>query len=111
MLVIPQNLKENYLVYVLKTLLKQPPKAEEGGKKNKKKKRDKPLIEEQAIVFTQSCEQTHFLFLFLKHLEVSVTLIHSLIPQQKRMANLERFKSGRIQVLVATDVASRGLDI
>lgn len=93
MLVIPQNLKENYLVYLLKEFT------------------SKSTKENQAIIFAQSCEKCHFLFLFLKHMEFNVTLIHSLINQQKRLANLERFKSNKTQILVATDVASRGLDI
>ncbi len=33
------------------------------------------------------------------------------MPQDKRNKAIERFKSGEIKVLVATDVAARGLDI
>lgn len=40
-----------------------------------------------------------------------VTGIHGDMSQQKRMESLEAFKSGRVPVLVATDVAARGLDI
>ena len=33
------------------------------------------------------------------------------VPQQKRVRTLENFKSGKLQVLVATDVAGRGIHI
>src|SRR5699024_2702384 len=37
--------------------------------------------------------------------------IHGDLTQGKRMSVLNQFKSGRIEILVATDVAARGLDI
>lgn len=37
--------------------------------------------------------------------------IHGDLTQGKRMSVLNKFKSGRVDVLVATDVAARGLDI
>lgn len=37
--------------------------------------------------------------------------IHGDLTQGKRMSVLNKFKSGRVEVLVATDVAARGLDI
>ena len=40
-----------------------------------------------------------------------VTMLHSQLSQRKRVANLGKFKSQRVRVLVATDIASRGLDI
>lgn len=37
--------------------------------------------------------------------------LHSMKTQQQRLASLNRFKSGQVEILIATDVASRGLDI
>lgn len=37
--------------------------------------------------------------------------LHGMIPQSQRLAALSRFKSNVIKMLIATDVASRGLDI
>src|SRR5699024_1534402 len=37
--------------------------------------------------------------------------IHGDLTQGKRMSVLNKFKNGRVEVLVATDVAARGLDI
>lgn len=37
--------------------------------------------------------------------------LHSMMTQKERMATLARFRSDNVKILVATDVASRGLDI
>jgi ATP-dependent RNA helicase DDX49/DBP8 len=37
--------------------------------------------------------------------------LHSSLPQNKRLSNLSAFRSGHVKILIATDVASRGLDI
>ena len=42
---------------------------------------------------------------------VTVAALHGDLDQTKREANLNLFRDGKAQVLVATDVASRGLDI
>ena len=47
----------------------------------------------------------------LKVLKHSVTVLHSDRSQRERIAALEGFKSGKYEVLVATDIAARGLDI
>jgi ATP-dependent RNA helicase DBP3 len=41
----------------------------------------------------------------------NVTAIHGDMNQHDRTSALEEFKSGRIPLLIATDVAARGLDI
>lgn len=35
--------------------------------------------------------------------------LHSMISQSQRLAALNRFKSNRVRILIATDVASRGI--
>ena len=40
-----------------------------------------------------------------------IEVIHGELGQREREIALEQFKTGKCQVLVATDVASRGLDI
>lgn len=37
--------------------------------------------------------------------------MHGDISQNQREATMRRFKEGKFKVLVATDVASRGLDV
>ncbi|KAG5529258.1 hypothetical protein RHGRI_029827 [Rhododendron griersonianum] len=53
----------------------------------------------------------HHISLMLEELELDAAALHSLKPQFLRLAALSRFKSEQIPLLVATDVASRGLDI
>ncbi|KAL1311528.1 hypothetical protein AAFC00_001649 [Neodothiora populina] len=48
---------------------------------------------------------------FIRSKGFKVAGIHGDLSQQQRMASLESFKSGEVPLLVATDVAARGLDI
>lgn len=48
---------------------------------------------------------------FLQGKGFNVTAIHGDKSQHDRTAALEEFKSGRTPLLIATDVAARGLDI
>jgi ATP-dependent RNA helicase DDX49/DBP8 len=47
----------------------------------------------------------------LRLLEHRVTSLHSALPQSQRISNLARFRARAARILVATDVAARGLDI
>jgi ATP-dependent RNA helicase RhlE len=47
----------------------------------------------------------------LKEAKHSVAVLHSNRTQRERMDALEGFKSGKYEVMVATDIASRGIDI
>ena len=47
----------------------------------------------------------------LRHLGFGAVPIHGQMPQPKRLSSLNKFKSGEQSILIATDVASRGLDI
>ena len=49
--------------------------------------------------------------LLLRNLGFSATCLHGGMTQPKRLGALNKFKAGARQILVATDVASRGLDI
>ena len=48
---------------------------------------------------------------FIRSEGFSVAGIHGDLNQSKRTASLESFKKGEVPVLVATDVAARGIDI
>jgi len=47
----------------------------------------------------------------LRYIGFTAAAIHGDMGQAARMASLEQFKTGKIGLLVATDVAARGLDI
>jgi ATP-dependent RNA helicase RhlE len=66
---------------------------------------------ESVIVFTRTKQAADGIADRLKRLKHSVTVLHSDRSQQDRMKALEGFKSGKYEVLVATDIAARGLDI
>ena len=66
---------------------------------------------ERAIAFCNTKNMTDRLAGLLKMRGFPCEAIHGDIPQKERERTLQRFKEGKLQVLVATDVAARGLDI
>ncbi len=64
-----------------------------------------------SIIFTLTCLSAIKICLFLRKLGYQVVTINGQISQSKRLGSLARFKKRDAQILVATDVASRGLDI
>jgi ATP-dependent RNA helicase RhlE len=66
---------------------------------------------ESVIVFTRTKQAADEISDRLKALKHSVTALHSDRKQSERTAALAGFKSGKYEVLVATDIAARGLDI
>jgi len=63
------------------------------------------------IVFVSSRRDCETVYIMLKELQLSVTQLHSLMHQDQRNQSIQSFKSGITKILIATDVASRGLDI
>eukprot|EP00116_Pleurobrachia_bachei_P012308 sb/3472570/ len=66
---------------------------------------------DSCIVFTHSCKSAQVLTIGLKKLGFPCTALHSILSQKERLSSLAKFKCGVVKLLVATDVASRGLDI
>lgn len=66
---------------------------------------------ERAIVFANRRDQTRYLDENLRNQGVSVAVMSGEIAQNKRVRTLDDFKAGRIKVLVATDVAGRGIHV
>jgi ATP-dependent RNA helicase DDX47/RRP3 len=87
-LFIPSRFKDAYLVYTLNEFAGQ-----------------------SAIVFMSTCAAAQRTSLMLKHLGFSCTSLHGQMSQSKRLGSLARFKAATRTILIATDVASRGLDI
>lgn len=61
-------------------------------------------------MFTQTKADANYLMMSGK-LNCNVEAMHGDISQHQREMTMKRFKEGKLTVLVATDVASRGLDI
>jgi ATP-dependent RNA helicase DDX49/DBP8 len=86
----PVNLKETHLVHMLKV-----------ARPN-----------DTVIVFAARCDTAEHLTTMLQVLGMRrVASMHSDMPQTQRIAALQSLKQGTVRALVATDVASRGLDI
>ena len=68
-------------------------------------------IKKRALVFTNSISAVRRLTPFLQNLALPALPLHSNMPQKARLRSIERFKDRPGSILVATDVAARGLDI
>lgn len=88
---IPKNVKDVYLQYILSKI--------------------KDIGVRSAIIFVSTCRSCQLLGLLLEELEIDASALHSYKSQSLRLSALHKFKSGQVPILVATDVASRGLDI
>jgi ATP-dependent RNA helicase RhlB len=67
--------------------------------------------EERIIVFANMKNETKRLADRLKRNGIDCVLLSGDVQQNKRMTRLEQFRSGKVKVLVATDVAGRGIHI
>ena len=64
-----------------------------------------------ALVFTRTKHRADRLAKHLEHHKVSVQRIHGNRSQAQRTDALAGFKNGRYRILVATDIAARGIDV
>jgi ATP-dependent RNA helicase RhlE len=84
--------------------------------KSNKKKGDLLLLElggakGQAIVFVANREKANHLNGLLRHKGLDSRVLHGHLPQEERANAYQDFREGLFRVLVATDLASRGLDM
>ncbi len=63
------------------------------------------------IVFAREKRTAHRLRLLIGLAGLSCCELHGNLSQEQRMQSLEDFKEGRTDILVATDIASRGIDV
>ena len=87
-ILIPHKDKDLYLIYILSVLL--------SGL--------------TVIVFTRTVNETQRLSYLLRALDLSAIPIHGQLSQSARLGALGKFKSKHRNILVATDVAARGID-
>ncbi|OLL24570.1 ATP-dependent rRNA helicase rrp3, partial [Neolecta irregularis DAH-3] len=84
----PFKHKDTYLVYILNE-----------------------LAGHSLIIFTRTCNDCQRIAIMLRHLGFAAVPLNGQMTQSTRLGALNKFKSGSRQILVATDVAARGLDI
>lgn len=63
------------------------------------------------MVFCGTCNNVQRVTLMLRNLGLQAVPLHGQMSQSKRLGTLNKFKSKDRSILIATDVASRGLDI
>ncbi|KAM3239930.1 hypothetical protein ACQJBY_053552 [Aegilops geniculata] len=85
---VPADYKDCYLVHVLNEL---------PGR--------------MTMIFVRTCESTRLLALTLRNLGFKALSISGQMSQDKRLGALNKFKAKEFNILICTDVASRGLDI
>ncbi|XP_078496893.1 putative ATP-dependent RNA helicase DDX47 [Lissotriton helveticus] len=87
-LFIPSKFKDSYLVYILNE-----------------------LAGNSFMIFCSTCNNTQRTALVLRNLGFTAIPLHGQMGQNKRLGALNKFKAKTRSILLATDVASRGLDI
>lgn len=85
---LPSKFKDVYLVYILNE-----------------------LAGNSFIIFCSTCANTQRVSFLLRNLGFTAIPLHGQMTQTKRLGSLNKFKSKSRSILIATDVASRGLDI
>lgn len=71
----------------------------------------KNRVYQQAIVFCNTRVMTEELGAFLRQQQLKVGVLHGEMSQPERERIMQLLRDGRINVLVATEVAARGLDV
>ena len=85
---IPVKYKDVYLVYIINE-----------------------LAGNSFMIFCNTCNTTQRVALLLRNLGLTAIPLHGQMSQAKRLGSLNKFKAKSRSILIATDVASRGLDI
>ncbi len=119
----PSRVRDAYLLTTIRTLMSNGgrSKDKEGRHawRDKGRRHDDDDDDEgeegwkarSSIVFVATCERAALVSGILSQVGVENVALHSLLSQNRRLAALAKFKSQQVRVLVATDVASRGLDV
>lgn len=66
---------------------------------------------DQVLLFSRTKHGADKIARFLKQAHIKASVIHGDKAQNQRQKSLQQFKNGETRVLVATDIAARGIDI
>jgi ATP-dependent RNA helicase DDX49/DBP8 len=125
----PSRVRDAYLVTAVRNMMRQFRVQEEDGTSARRGAKGRHVQNDDedegdddddtsnigkarsAIIFVPTCEKAARLEALLLELKMDCVALHGLLTQDRRMASLMKFKSQQSHMLIATDVASRGLDI
>ena len=68
-------------------------------------------VPKTAVIFCKTKENVDKVFEALGRKRYSIGKIHGGMMQKERMEQMDRFKKGSFRILIATDVAARGIDV
>ncbi len=71
----------------------------------------KTEIDDQVLIFHRTKHGADKIVRYLKGRDIRSVAIHGNKSQNQRQAALKDFKSGKVNIMIATDIASRGIDI
>ncbi|XP_051166370.1 probable ATP-dependent RNA helicase DDX49 isoform X2 [Leptopilina boulardi] len=63
------------------------------------------------MIFADTCKNCQLLSMTLNEVGFENVALHAMIKQRERLEALHKFKADQVKILIATDVAARGLDI
>jgi ATP-dependent RNA helicase DDX49/DBP8 len=125
----PDRVRDAYLLATIRELLanggqakrnEEPSKNRNHRNRTNSKARSKEVTTDaisdaskaqSAILFVSTCERAAFVSGLMEQVGVPNVTLHSFLSQPRRVAAVRKFQSEQVRILVATDVASRGLDI
>lgn len=88
----PADMKDAYMLHIADLYVEQNPTS-------------------SIMIFTSTCKYCQIIGMIFNDMGFDCVVLHSMMTQQNRLAALAKFKSSQVRILIATDVASRGLDI
>ncbi|MCR5765956.1 MAG: DEAD/DEAH box helicase [Treponema sp.] len=66
---------------------------------------------EKILIFTSRADQVQNIYSKLRYKGIDCMALHAKADKQERKAAIDKFRSGKINILITSDLASRGLDI
>jgi ATP-dependent RNA helicase DDX54/DBP10 len=111
--------KEAALLYILRHVIKVPISgdssqgSQESMDNSKKKKHSSQfsVLSHQTIIFVATKHHVEYISSLLTLAGYESVAIYGSLDQSARKTRIEKFRSGRANLLVVTDVAARGIDI
>ncbi|XP_029657812.1 probable ATP-dependent RNA helicase DDX49 isoform X1 [Octopus sinensis] len=88
----PADMKDAYMVHIVDQYTEDHPTS-------------------SVMIFTNTCKYCQIIGMIFNEIGIDCVVLHSMMSQRNRLAALAKFKSSQVRIIIATDVASRGLDI